>query len=623
MFSSVCKFLGNPAPLFLLLCALPVLAGFIAWLFRSKRHGALQMATVLVFGAANLFLALSLYAGGGASGSLSFLGEEFDLSMIVSGVSALMLLLTAFVFLGVSAASCAWFRTREQGGLFLLYLFISLGMVNGALISDHLGVLLFFWEGLLGTLSGFMLLKNREKPATALKALAVSATADLLLMLGIVTTVHVAGTSYMSEIHLLSTEGLGGVGLVLMLLGAMGKLGAYPFHSWIPDAADDAPTPFLAAFPGSLQKILGAYLSIRVVNGLYAVTPGSGMRLFILIMGGITLLCGSFMALAQKDIKRMLAYHTVGVSGLILMSIGSGYAAGLVGGIFLLISHVIAQSGLFIAAGAIEDRTGSTELAKISGLSKLMPVTAVCFIVLSLCSVGLPGLAGFPAGMLALGAAKSGGIVFYLIGLLGIFLAAVAFFKMIRSAFFGPLHLPKGHLSVSEARSGMLVPAALSVLACIFFGVYSAFPVDRLIQPSLGLFEELSGYTLTITLFVLPLLMLALALVDHILGAKKGGAPQATAHMEGLPILKQCYALAQGGKLDPYNWMMAAFSGFADACQWIENGVSWFYDKGIPGFVTGIATALHRYWNGSISRYLIIALAGVAGILVIFLAVML
>lgn len=623
MFQSICNYLSEPARLFLLLCALPVLGGGAAWLLRGKRSAALQTAAVLVFAGANFLLALSLYLGGGAQGSLSFLGEDFELKMIVSGLPALTLLFASFVFVGVSLGAAAWFYKKEQGGLFLLYLFISLGMVNGLIVSDNLGVLLFFWEGLLGTLFGLLLLRGKEEPGSALKALALSGTADLVLMFGIVITVHVAGTANISEMGRLPVEGLGGVGCALMLLGAMGKLGAAPFHSWIPDAAKDAPSPVLAAFPGFIQKIAGAYLATRVITDVYAVRSDSGMSLFVMIAGAATLILGACMALTQKDLKRVLAYHTVSVSGMALMSLGSGYSAGVAGSLFLMMSHVLTQSGLFAAAGAIEDRADSTDLRVVGGLGKSMPATAACFIALTLCAAGLPGLSGFPANALALRAAMEGGIAFFIAALAGIFITAIALFRAARAAFFGALRLPQWHRSVPEGKAGLLIPAAAFALVCLFFGVFSAFPIKSLIQPALGVYEELSGYPDSVLIIAAPLAMLALALADHLIGAKRDGALGAADHIVRLPVLRQCYALAEKGRLDPYNWMMGALSGFSFVCQRIEDGVSWVYDKGIPGLTTGISSALRRFWNGSISRYLIMALVGVACILLIFLAVML
>jgi len=623
MFKNVCDYLNNPVMMLLLLCVLPVAGSFLAWLPKGKSKNALRMAAALLFGALDLFLALSLYLGGGAEGSLAFGGQGLEMRFVVSGLTSLLLLFTAFMFLIVSVYAASWFRKKEKGGAYLLFLFISLGMVNGALISDNLAVLLFFWEGLLCTLFGIMLI-NRDNPKTALKALALSGTADLLLMLGIVTTAHLAGSANMSDITRLSTEGLGALGCVCMLLGAMGKAGAMPFHSWIPDAATDAPAPFLAAFPGSLEKIAGIYLLARIVTDLYDFRPGSGMSIFVMSVGAVTLFSGVAMALVQKDMKRLLSYHAISQVGYMILGIGTGVSAGIVGGIFHMMNHVLYKSGLFITAGAIEDQTGTTDLHQLGGLWKLMPGTMASFIICALSIAGFPGFNGFFSKELIFDAALTSGTVFYIVALAGAFMTAVSFLKLGGAAFFGELRLPSGHKDVHEASAGILAPAAVLAAMCVFFGVYNVFPLQSLIGPALGDPTWHAGWPESTMLVLISCAALALALFDHLHGKRRDGSALAAAdHIHHAPGISRCYALAEKGYLDPYNWMMGALSGFSFVCQRIEDGVSWVYDKGIPGLTTGIASALRRFLNGSISRYLIMALVGVACILLIFLAVML
>jgi NADH-quinone oxidoreductase subunit L len=623
MFKNVCDYLNNPVMMLLLLCVLPVAGGLLAWLPRGKIKNALRMVAALLFGALELFLALSLYLGGGAEGSLAFGGQGLEMRFVVSGLTSLLLLFTAFMFLIVSVYAASWFRKKEKGGVYLLFLFISLGMVNGALISDNLAVLLFFWEGLLCTLFGIMLI-NRDNPKTALKALALSGTADLLLMLGIVTTAYLAGSANMSDITRLSTEGLGALGCVCMLLGAMGKAGAMPFHSWIPDAATDAPAPFLAAFPGSLEKIAGIYLLTRIVTDLYDFRPGSGMSIFVMIVGAVTLFSGVAMALVQKDMKRLLSYHAISQVGYMILGIGTGISAGIVGGIFHMMNHVLYKSGLFITAGAIEDQTGTTDLHQLGGLWKLMPGTMASFIICALSIAGFPGFNGFFSKELIFDAALRSGTVFYIIALAGAFMTAVSFLKLGGAAFFGKLRLPNAHKDVHESSAGILAPAAVLAAMCIFFGVYNVFPLQSLIGPALGDPTWHAGWPESTMLVLISCAALALALFDHLYGKRRDGSALAAAdHIHYAPGINRCYALAEKGYLDPYNWMMGALSGFSFVCQRIEDGVSWVCDKGIPGLLTGIASTLRRFWNGSISRYLIVALVGVACILLIFLAVML
>ena len=117
---------------------------------------------------------------------------------------------------------------------------------------------------------------------------------------------------------------------------------------------------------------------------------------------------------------------------------------------------------------------------------------------------------------------------------------------------------------------------------------------------------------------------LLLALADHLYGRRKtGGALGSADHIHHAPGLKQAYALAETGRLDPYNWLVSAVGGFSRACQWLEDGVSWVYDKGVPGLVDGASRLLHRGVNGSRTRYLLLAVAGLACVLLLFLLLLL
>ena len=145
---------------------------------------------------------------------------------------------------------------------------ITLGMVNGAVLADHLIVLLFFWEGLLLTLFGMIAIGSPGAFKTAFKAFVIVGVTDVCMMLGIALAGKAAGTLVMSKIHL-PLDAIGCAAMLLMMIGAVSKAGAMPFHSWIPDAAVDAPLPFMAFLPASLEKLLGIYLLARISLDLF------------------------------------------------------------------------------------------------------------------------------------------------------------------------------------------------------------------------------------------------------------------------------------------------------------------------------------------------------------------
>ena len=218
-------------------------------LFIRKRF-AIQLAVLLLSSIINLIAAYTLFASESFSYVIPFASFGLDIVLVSNELSSLFIMLVAAMFLFVCLYSAFYLKHKKQFSVFMLYMYISLAMLNGAILSDSLGIMLFFWEGLLCTLLGMLLINNTSKPKAAIKALVLSGTADLLLMLGIILTAYQAKTMLINEITPIKIQGfVPTLGFFCMLFGAIGKAGSMPFHSWIPEAANDATTPFLVSFP--------------------------------------------------------------------------------------------------------------------------------------------------------------------------------------------------------------------------------------------------------------------------------------------------------------------------------------------------------------------------------------
>lgn len=620
MMNSVSLFLSEGANIIWFMIILPIAFGLAAWL-SGKNHVARLMITVFS-SALNLVFAICLYQSNGFSLTFPFASFGLDAAFRVFKFPSMFLTFTAGAFLLVSLYAVVYLKEEKISGRFILYMYISLAMINGAILSDNLGVMLFFWEGLLCTLFGILLINNMQNPKTAVKALVLSGTADLLLMLGIIITVYQASTPYISQMQKLPVTGLSGIGFACMMLGAIGKAGSMPFHSWIPDAAADAPTPFLAAFPGSLEKFLGIYLSARIVTDIYDLQPGSGMSIAVMSLGTITIILGVAMALIQKDMKRLLSYHAISQVGYMVLGIGTALPVGIIGGMFHMLNHVAYKSCLFMTAGSIEKQTGTTDLRKISGLAGKMPVTAVCFTISALAISGVPPFNGFFSKELIFDAALESNAVFYAGALAGAFLTAVSFLKMGRAAFSGEFKLPPGKKRVHDSSPGMLLPMSILAVVCILFGVLNTWPLDSLLGPALKIAGEYSGWPHSAVLVIISAIVLTLALCDHIYGCKKSGsAINAADHIHYAPVLKSIYQAAEKQWFDPYNWLNKAVNAFSALCVLIERGISWIYDTAVAEAVNGVGNMLQRLNNGSLSRYLLAAVAGVVGVAVLFLEI--
>jgi NADH-quinone oxidoreductase subunit L len=289
-----------------------------------------------------------------------------------------------------------------------------------------------------------------------------------------------------------------------------------------------------------------------------------------------------------------------------------------------MLNNAVYKSCLYMTAGSVEKQTGTTDLRKIGGLAKSMPVTAACFVLCALAIAGVPPFNGFFSKELIFDAALESNIIFYIGALLGAFLTAVSFLKMGRAAFGGELKLPSGRKTPRESSLGMLLPMAVLAILCLVFGVVNTWPLDNLLSSGLGITEVYSGWPHSAALAVISLAVLGLALCDHIYGCKKtGSAIHAADHIHYAFGLRSIYQAAEKQWFDPYRWILYIAGAFSDFCVLIERMVSWFYDTAAVKALIGTGNWMQHFNNGSLSRYLAAAVIGAVGVAVIFIVIFL
>ncbi len=603
------------------LIVLPVVFALISLLLPGKCD-ALRRTLYVFAGAVNLLFSVAAALCEGAACRLSFCGI-IEMSLSADAFSRFIIL-----FLGILIAMNALFGFGFMKNLsytrnFTALILISVAMANGSVLADNLIAMLFFWEGFMATLLGLLLIGNTHDPKTAVKCLTLNAVSDLMLMLGIAITVHLAGTANIAYIHALPIKGLGIAGFACMAAGAIGKAGGMPFHSWIPDAAKDAPTPFLPVFPGAIEKFLGLYLLVRVTKDFYAMAPGSTASIVIMSVGAVTLICAVAMALIQKDMKRLLSYHAISQVGYMILGVGSGLAVGVVGGLFHMLNNTLYKACLFMTAGSIEKSVGTTDLHYFSGLGKKMPVTMICFIIAGLSIAGVPPFNGFFSKELIFDAAIESHFVFYLIAVIGAFGTVASFLKMGHAAFFGKETLPEGRTECKESPVSMLIPMILLAAGCIVFGLWNAIPLRTWIQPLTEGGHDFSGWPHSTVMVVVSLIVLALGVANHIYGTRRTGhGLGAVDHIHYAPVLKQTYHLAENHVFDPYVWITGAFTALSIFCNTIERAVNWFYDVALSRFAAWVSDELKSASNGTIERQVLWSAFGLLALLVMAIGIL-
>jgi len=606
--------MNSSLPLFVLG---PFLAGCVVMLV-PQRTRFLKEALVLAVTAADLVLCLRLFPQ-----ELTFFcpwgAYGIDFSLRLYRFSAFILAAAGgFAFL-IALYSCVFMFAKEKSRLFFALFLLSLSLVNGAVLSDNLIVLLFFWEGLLLAVFGFIAIGGREAFKTAVKALVIVGVADLCMMVGIALVGNLSGTFAISKIQV-PLGGLGSLAFVLMMIGAISKAGSMPFHTWIPDASLDAPLPFMAFLPAALEKLLGIYLLARICLDLFRLVPESGLSMALMIIGSATILLAVMMALVQKNYKKLLSYHAISQVGYMILGIGTAVPIGIVGGLFHMINHAMYKSCLFLTSGAVERQSGTTDLERLGGLAGKMPVTFLCFFVAAAAISGVPPFNGFFSKELIYDGALERGLVFYLAAILGSFLTAASFLKLGHAAYLGP----KSEMAqkTKEAPVFMLVPMIVIASGCVFFGLHRSFPIGQLVQPAVENHLEGQDFSFLMPntkLVAVTVIMLLMAFANHVFGAKmKGSGLKAVDYIHDAPVLSEIYDKAERRYFDPYEWGRAMMRGFSYLLWRFDRGIDWIYNAGFPGCVQVLARTLKRWHSGSYVTYLGWSLGGLL-VLIVFL----
>jgi formate hydrogenlyase subunit 3/multisubunit Na+/H+ antiporter MnhD subunit len=594
----------------LLLPILIPLAAAVSIFLIPKRFRTISEAVGVLATLLNLLIAALLFKDT-IEFVLPWAGFGLEFSLRLYHFSAFILLAAAgFGFL-ITLYSSLFMRDKPSIKQFYAYLLVTLAFSSGAVLANNLVIMLFFWEGLLLTLFGMIIIGGKGAYKTATKAFIIVGITDLCMMLGIALTGRLAGTLTISQIHLPLT-GLGALAFILLMIGAISKAGSMPFHSWIPDAALDAPLPFMALVPAALEKLLGIYFLARISLDMFQLHPDSWVSMMMMVIGAITILLAVMMALIQKDYTKLLSYHAISQVGYMILGIGTAVPAGIVGGLFHMINHAMYKSCLFLTSGSVAKQTGTTNLERLGGLGRKMPWTFICFIVTAASISGVPPFNGFFSKELIYDGALERGLIFYIAAAAGSFFTAASFLKLGHAAFLGKLN-PE-HKNVKESHLSMLLPMMAIAFMCILFGVHNSLPLHNLIQPILG--ERLHGHDYSgapenVKIVVITVVVLLGAFLNHLFGFKiKGSGLKAVDHIHHAPVLSGIYVWAEKRYFDPYEIGLKIFQGVSRISWWVDRGIDAIYSKVVTGSAYGLTRILRRVHNGSFAVYLCWSLLG-------------
>ena len=405
----------------------------------------------------------------------------FKYKMGVDGISMLFVILTTFLMPLCILAS--WESVKERVTEYMIaFLVLETLMIGVFCALDLVLFYLFFEAGLIPMFLIIGVWGGARRVYASYKFFLYTLLGSVLMLLAMMYMYWTAGTTDIPELidkvaknpTLFTAEAQWWLWLAFFASFAV-KMPMWPVHTWLPDAHVEAPTAGSVILAGILLK-MGGYGFLRFSIPMF---PLASIELAPLVftLSVISIIYTSLVALAQEDVKKLIAYSSVAHMGFVTMGIFAGNTQGIDGAIFQMLSHGLVSAALFLCVGIVYDRMHTREIAAYGGLANRMPIYAFCFMVFTMANVGLPGTSGFVGEFLTLlGAFKANTWVAFL-ATTGVVLSAGYALYLYRRVVFGELDKPK-LMSIQDMNMREIAVMAPLVILTIHFGFYPAPILD-------------------------------------------------------------------------------------------------------------------------------------------------
>jgi NADH-quinone oxidoreductase subunit M len=470
-------------PILSLLIFFPI-AGAIVLLFINKEKAETLRVVTLILAIVEFIVSLPLFfAFDSKTAAMQFVEDRWwveaygiSYKLGIDGISLFLVLLATF--LTILCILCSWtaitFRVKE---FMISFLFLETGMI-GALVALDLILFYVFWEVML--IPMYLLIgvwgDPKRRIYAAVKFFLFTMAGSVLMLVAILALyfINVKATGK-PTFDVLELYQLGiPVGTQYWLFGAFAlafaiKVPMFPFHTWLPDAHTEAPTAGSVILAGVLLK-MGTYGFIRFAMPLFPKAAFDLMPL-VSILALIGIIYGALVSMMQPDLKRLVAFSSVSHLGYVMLGMFALNTQGVQGAIYQMLNHGISTGSLFLIVGMIYERRHTRMIADFGGLSKVMPIYAVFFMIVSLSSIGLPGTNGFVGEFLILLGAFRSNVVYGVLAATGVVLGAAYMLWMFQRVMFGKITRPENEkLKDLNAREiTILVPM---VILIFLMGIY-------------------------------------------------------------------------------------------------------------------------------------------------------
>ncbi|MDD4050393.1 MAG: NADH-quinone oxidoreductase subunit M [candidate division Zixibacteria bacterium] len=458
----------------------PLLGMIVVMLLNRERVTAIRWMSAVFAFITMIFTLIVLKDYDSSTASMQFM-ESFNwipsinasYLLGVDGISVPMLLLTSL--LSLVAIVISFNITNRVKEYFAFFLLLECGML-GVFVALDFFLFYVFWEVMLVPMYFLIgIWGGPRREYAAIKFFLYTLFGSIFMLVAILVMYFTSDPHTLSMIELIKTaptfsRGVQIFAFAFFFIAFAIKVPVWPFHTWLPDAHVEAPTAISIILAGVLLK-MGTYGMLRVS---WAMLP-QGLHYFavpIAILGLIGIIYGALVSMAQKDLKKLVAYSSVSHMGYCMVALAAyGSVTAIAGCMFQLVSHGLITGAMFLLVGVLYDRAHTREIAAFGGLANKLPVFTGIFTLFGMASLGLPGMSGFISEfMVFVGSFKAYPIIVGL-AVLGVVLTAAYILRMIQKIFLGEFDIAKwGGLTEINLRE-ILCVSPLAILT-IFIGVY-------------------------------------------------------------------------------------------------------------------------------------------------------
>ncbi|MFQ5442457.1 MAG: monovalent cation/H+ antiporter subunit D family protein [Thermodesulfobacteriota bacterium] len=475
-----------------LVIIVPLISAIVTPLVSMKcRDAAWYIAAVGTLGTFIIAISLlsSVMDGGPISYHMGGWEPPWGIEYVVDYMNGLVISVVSFIAIAVafySKSSVAKEIPGERIPLFYaVYMLFITGLMGVSITGDIFNLYVFLEITSLSIYTLIAMGRKRDALIASFNYLILGTIAGTFILIGVGYLYMMTGTLNMADLRgllpgMYNTTAVR-TAFAFFTVGLSLKIALFPLHIWLPNAYTHAPSTVSAVVAATATKV-GAYVLLRIMFTVF--TPEFNISVvpvtYILIFFScLAIVAGSVLAIAQKNLKRMLAYSSIGQIGYIVLGAALVNKLALTGSLIHILNHAVMKGTLFMVAGAVVYTTGAVEIQDLKGLARKMPWSMAAFTVGGLSMIGVPLTVGFVSKWyLALGAIDAGMWFIVPIILISSLLTAVYFWRIIEGIYFheggGGTHAQ----GVYEAPFGMVFPTLVMALLCLVFGVFAYIPVN-------------------------------------------------------------------------------------------------------------------------------------------------